>query len=58
MPFKAFGDVAERTNALVLKTSVGKLTEGSNPSVSAIFAGTLLFHNRNYFSFSFLVEVQ
>ena len=28
--------MAERPNALVLKTSVGKLTEGSNPSVSAI----------------------
>ena len=27
--------MAERPNALVLKTSVGKLTAGSNPAVSA-----------------------
>ena len=31
----ALGGMAERTNALVLKTSVVKATEGSNPSPSA-----------------------
>jgi hypothetical protein len=30
------GGVAERLKALVLKTSVGQLTVGSNPSPSAI----------------------
>lgn len=29
------GSMAERPNALVLKTSVGKLTAGSNPAASA-----------------------
>ena len=31
----SLGGMAERTNALVLKTSVVKATEGSNPSPSA-----------------------
>ena len=35
LPFRHDGDVAERPNALVLKTSVGKLTAGSNPAASA-----------------------
>ena len=32
----SLGGMAERTNALVLKTSVAKATEGSNPSPSAM----------------------
>lgn len=31
-----FGEMAERFNALVLKTNVKKFTEGSNPSLSCI----------------------
>ena len=31
----AVGDVAERPNALVLKTSEGHTSAGSNPAVSA-----------------------
>ncbi len=37
------GEVAERPKAAVLKTVVGKLTGGSNPSLSASYAPTIVY---------------
>ena len=54
---RTHGELAEWSNAVVLKTIVPKGTGGSNPSLSAKKASNYLLFFNNFFVYFFKIEI-